>query len=101
MLASGILGITASSWMNVIANGAGGVTTKSLWLQEHKGHKNPVIIAKEYYMLNAVGVPDAGVEKARDEMGTFKRMRAEKIKGQAPLIANIIAGTVDDYGRTA
>ena len=32
ILASGILGITASSWKNVAANGAGGVTTKSLWL---------------------------------------------------------------------
>lgn len=95
VLASGILGITASSWRNVVANGAGGITTKSLWLREHKGHRNPVIIANQYYMLNAVGVPDAGVEKAREEIGKFLTLR------QAPIIANIIAGTVRDFGETA
>lgn len=95
VLASGILGITASSWRNVIRSGASGITTKSLWLHEHKGHKNPVIIANEYYMLNAVGVPDAGVTKAREEIGKFLALR------EAPIIANIIAGSVDDFGETA
>lgn len=95
VLASGILGITASSWRNVVKHGAGGITTKSLWLHEHKGHRNPVIIANEYYMLNAVGVPDAGVEKAREEIGKFLNWRV------APIIANIIAGTVHDFGETA
>jgi len=96
VLASGILGITASSWRNAVRHGAGGITTKSLWLHEHKGHRNPVIIANEYYMLNAVGVPDAGVEKAREEIGKFLGFRTG-----APLIANIIAGSVQDFGETA
>lgn len=95
VLASGILGITASSWRNVVKNGAGGVTTKSLWLNPHKGHKNPVIIANEHYMLNAVGVPDAGTEKAREEIGKFLKFKS------APVIANIIAGSVKDFGETA
>lgn len=95
VLASGILGITASSWRNVVVHGAGGITTKSLWLHEHRGHKNPVIIANQYYMLNAVGVPDAGVEKAREEIGKFLSWKI------APIIANIIAGTVHDFGETA
>lgn len=95
VLASGILGITASSWRNVVRHGAGGITTKSLWLREHKGHRNPVIIANEYYMLNAVGVPDAGVEKAREEIGKFLGWKA------SPIIANIIAGSVHDFGETA
>lgn len=97
VLASGILGITASSWKYAVRNGAGGVTTKSLWLHEHKGHPNPVIIANQYYMLNAVGVPDAGVEKAREEIGRFFKT----FKHPAPLIANIIAGTIHDFGETA
>lgn len=95
VLASGILGITASSWRNVVKHGAGGITTKSLWLHEHKGHKNPVIIVNEYYMLNAVGVPDAGMEKAREEIGKFLEWQS------APLIANIIAESADDFGKTA
>lgn len=95
VLAAGVLGITAASWRDVVKNGAAGITTKSLWLNEHKGHKNPVIIANEHYMLNAVGVPDAGILKAREELGKFLKWRS------APLIANVIAGRVRDFGETA
>lgn len=104
VLASGILGITASSLRNVVRHGAGGVTTKSLWLREHKGHRNPVIIANEYYMLNAVGVPDAGVPKAREEIGKYLTLRQARgqVQGErAPIIANIIADTVANFGETA
>lgn len=95
VLASGILGITASSFQNVVKHGAGGVTTKSLWLTEHKGHPNPVMIANEHYMLNAVGVPDAGIEKAKEELAQYN------MKKRAPIIANIIAGKKADYGEIA
>src|SRR3989338_10411658 len=95
VLASGILGITASSWRRAVQNGAGGVTTKSLWLHEHKGHPNPVILANEHYMLNAVGVPDAGVEKAQQECSKYLAWKS------SPLIANIIAWRVEDFGKTA
>ncbi|MCK5020689.1 MAG: dihydroorotate dehydrogenase [Candidatus Peribacteraceae bacterium] len=91
VLASGIWGITASSWRNVAKNGAGGVTTKSLWIKEHKGHKNPTIISSEHWTLNAVGLPDAGPEKAREEIGSY--MEDKPI----PLIANIVAGTTEDF----
>ena len=95
ILASGILGITSSSWRCVAENGAGGITTKSLWLREHMGHPNPTIIATDHWMLNAVGVPDAGVEKAKDEIGSFMRRKP------VPLIANIIAESVDHFAKTA
>lgn len=95
VLASGILGITASSFHHVVKSGAGGVTTKSLWLSEHRGHPNPVIIANEHYMLNAVGVPDAGIEKAKIELGEYNKRK------KAPIIANIIAGKKADYGQIA
>src|SRR3989338_261951 len=95
VLASGILGITASSWKRAVQNGAGGITTKSLWLKEHKGHPNPVMIANEHYMLNAVGVPDAGIEKAKIELAEYNKRK------RAPIIANIIAGRKADYGEIA
>ncbi len=96
VLASGILGITASSWMRVAAQGgAGGITTKSIWLKEHKGHKPPVIISTEHWTLNAVGVPDAGPEKAREEIGAYTKEKP------APLILNIIAESVENYASTA
>jgi dihydroorotate dehydrogenase (NAD+) catalytic subunit len=93
VLASGILGVTGASLAFVARKGAGGVTTKSIWLTEHVGHRNPVMIANEHYMLNAVGVPDAGIEKAKLELSAYLK------KKPAPLIANIIAGKIDDFAQ--
>lgn len=95
VLASGIWGITAASWREAARNGAGAVTTKSLWLKEHKGHRNPTIISTDYWTLNAVGVPDAGPEKAKEEITDFNKDKS------VPLIANIIAETIENYGLTA
>lgn len=95
VLASGIMGITASSWRFVAKNGAGGITTKSLWLHEHKGHRNPTIISTDHWTLNAVGVPDAGIEKAKEEVGSYLKDKP------TPLIANIIAASIEDYGQAA
>jgi len=96
VLASGILGVTASSLKNVIRNGAGGVTTKSIWMEEHKGHKNPTMFGTENYFINAVGLSDAGIEKAISE--TFPEYNDEK---PAPIIASIVAGKIDDFGLLA
>lgn len=95
VLASGILGVTASSLKNVVKRGAGGVTTKSIWLVEHVGHPNPVMVANEHYMINAVGLPDAGIEKAKHEIGIYLQEKP------APIIASIVAGKVDDYAAVA
>lgn len=95
VLASGVLGVTADSMAQVVRNGAGGVTTKSLWSREHMGHSGPVIISTEHFMLNAVGIPDAGPEKAREEIARFREVC------DAPLIANIVGGDMADYGEIA
>ncbi|MEK7122996.1 MAG: dihydroorotate dehydrogenase, partial [Patescibacteria group bacterium] len=91
VLASGIMGITASSLRLVAESGAGAITTKSLWLKEHKGHRNPTIISTEHWTLNAVGVPDAGPEKAREEIGDFLKDHP------VPLIANIIGLSAGEF----
>jgi dihydroorotate dehydrogenase (NAD+) catalytic subunit len=91
VLASGIWGVTASSWRRVAENGAGGVTSKSLWIREHKGHPNPSVISTEHWTLNAVGLPDAGPEKAKEEIEGYNQDKP------VPLIANIVAGCVEDF----
>ncbi|MCX6735405.1 MAG: dihydroorotate dehydrogenase [Candidatus Peregrinibacteria bacterium] len=93
VLASGILGVTASSLKSVIRKGAGGVTTKSIWLKENVGHKNPTMYGTENYFLNAVGLSDAGMEKAAQE--TFPEYNKRK---PGPIIANIVAGSIEDFG---
>lgn len=96
VLASGILGVTASSLRNVVRNGAGGVTTKSIWLNEHVGHKNPTMFGTEHYFMNAVGLSDAGIEKALEE--TFPEYLENK---PAPIIASIVAASIEDFGELA
>jgi len=96
VLASGVLGVTAASLRNVMKNGAGGVTTKSIWLTEHKGHKNPTMFGTEDYFMNAVGLSDAGIEKAETE--TFPEYMKRK---PAPIIANIVAYKLQDFGLLA
>ena len=96
VLASGILGVTASSLRNVIRNGAGGVTTKSIWLEEHIGHKNPTMFGTPNYFMNAVGLSDAGIEKAKEE--TFPEFNKDKA---GPIIANIVAYSMDDFEQLA
>ena len=91
VLASGIWGITSSGWKEVVRNGAGGVTTKSLWPYEHQGNPNPTIISTEHWMLNAVGIPDAGPEKAKQEISDYMK------EHPAPLIANIVTPNPDEF----
>lgn len=95
VLASGVLGVTGASLRHVVQNGAGGVTTKSIWRTGHKGHPNPVIIANDHFMLNAVGLPDAGIEKAHIEIGEYMK------KKPAPLIANIVESKIEDFAEVA
>jgi len=96
VLASGVLGVTAASLRNVVKNGAGGVTTKSIWLEEHVGHKNPTMFGTEHYFMNAVGLSDGGFEKAKEE--TFPEYLKDK---PAPIIANIVAAKIEDFGELA
>jgi dihydroorotate dehydrogenase (NAD+) catalytic subunit len=95
VLASGVLGVTGDGMARLVESGAGGVTTKSLWPVEHHGHKNPVIIGNEHVMVNAVGLPDGGPDKAREEMARYRA------RTKAPLIANIVGGVMDDYAAIA
>ena len=96
VVASGVLGVTGALLKRVVDEfGAGGVTCKSIWLQGHEGHPNPTIICSDHWMLNAVGLPDAGILKAKEELSWYK----ENCDG--PLIASIVAGTAADFGEIA
>jgi len=99
VLASGVLGVTASSLKRVVEMGAGGVTTKSIWMEEHPGHKNPTMFGTEHFFLNAVGLSDAGIEKAKGlfaEYGEPQGSGAEKVR-PAPVIASIVAGKQSEF----
>ena len=92
VLASGILGLTASSmWRVVRVGGAGAVTTKSFNKDWRKGHKNPSIIPFRHGLLNAVGLSNPGI----DEM--VKEIRKFKERSKAPIFASIFGRTIEEF----
>lgn len=95
VLAAGVLGITASSCRRVARSGAGAVTFKSVWLQEHPGHMNPTILGTGHGNLVAVGLSDGGMEKAHQEMRAYMQDKP------APIIASIVASGVQMFADTA
>jgi dihydroorotate dehydrogenase (NAD+) catalytic subunit len=91
VLASGILGVTASSMALVARHGIGAVTTKSFSLEERAGHKGPTIVAFEHGYLNAVGLSNPGWEGATSEICDFRT------RFETPIIASIFGRTVEEY----
>lgn len=95
VLASGILGVTASSLARVARHGLGAVTTKSFSLDERTGHKGPTIVAFDHGWLNAVGLSNPGWEGATAEIRDYRT------RSTTPIIASIFGRTVDEYPRLA
>lgn len=92
VLASGILGVTAASLKKAVADGCGGVTTKSISLEERPGHPNPTLIGNKEFFINAVGLSNPGIKEAMEEIKLYKKTC------KAPLIASIFAGNTNEFG---
>ncbi len=91
VLASGIMGVSASSMLYAIQNGAGAATMKSLGLEPRKGHPNPVIATFEAGMINAVGLSGPGVDEGKKEIEEFRK------RSKGIIIASVFAFKSDEY----
>ena len=94
VLASGILGVTGASMAQAAKSGAGGVTSKSISLEEREGHPTPVIQMYKAGMINAVGLSSTGVENSNKELAIVKQ------KSDAKIIASIFGATAYDFKET-
>ncbi|MBU2025941.1 MAG: dihydroorotate dehydrogenase [Patescibacteria group bacterium] len=92
VLASGILGMSASSMASVVRNGAGGVTTKSTNLEGQDGHPGPKVITYESGMLNCYGLTNAGFWHEKKEIAKFKKRLP-----QNPLIFSIFGFSLKEF----
>jgi dihydroorotate dehydrogenase (NAD+) catalytic subunit len=72
ILASGILGYTGLSMKSAIEAGAGAVVTKSLGLEPRKGYPNPTIVQVDCGLLNAMGLPNPGINHFGEELKDLK-----------------------------
>jgi len=98
VLASGILGTSAPLLERVARCGAGAVTTKSCGPAPRAGHPNPTVIDWGGGLINAVGLPNPGVEAEVEIIATAIEQLAPL---GVPLIASIFAETVAGFAAVA
>jgi len=94
ILASGILGISAESLREVARAGAGAVTTKSVGLEPREGYANPTVVQVECGLLNAMGLPNAGITQFSDEIRELGDL-------EVPLIVSIYGYSAEEFGKVA
>ena len=69
ILASGILGQTGESLLRIInEGGAGAVVTKSIGSEPRTGHGNPCVLELDQGILNAMGLPNPGIDEFGKEV---------------------------------
>jgi dihydroorotate dehydrogenase (NAD+) catalytic subunit len=74
----------------VYDSGAGAVLTKSLGPAPRSGHINPTLIEVEGGVLNAMGLPNPGVEGYLDELHELK-------DEGVPVVASFFASTIEEF----
>jgi len=94
MLASGILGLSAESLSNVVTGGAGAVVTKSVGLKPRRGYANPTTVQASCGLINAIGLPNPGINEF------IKELREAKSLG-VPVIASIYGFSAEEYATVA
>ncbi len=89
ILAAGILDETGASMRSIAEAGAGAIVTKSIGRDPRPGHANPTVVELSFGLINAMGLPNPGIEEFAGEI-------AEAKKGGVPLIGSVFAGTEDE-----
>jgi dihydroorotate dehydrogenase (NAD+) catalytic subunit len=98
VLASGIWGTSPSLLERAARTGAGAVTAKTCTPVPRRGHKNPTAIDWGYGLINAMGLPNPGVE---EEVGLLEEAVRRLAPLGVPVIASISADTAESFGQSA
>ena len=90
ILASGIIGETGGSLLSAIKAGAGAVVTKSIGIEVRKGCANPTVVELPYGYINAMGLPNPGIEAFGEEMSAA-------VLGGRPVIGSVFAPNSENF----
>jgi dihydroorotate dehydrogenase (NAD+) catalytic subunit len=103
MVASGIMDETGPSMVRMLESGAGAVVTKSVGLEPKPGHSNPCFTEVTGGYVNAMGLPNPGIELFKEEMEVAvpKGKVIGSIYGAGPDDFAMLAGKMEDYGACA
>lgn len=91
ILASGILGYTVDSFRRVELEGAGAIVTKSIGLVPRDGYENPTIVQLNSGLINAMGLPNPGIDYYINEIIHAKDLL------EIPLIVSVYGYQPDEY----
>ncbi|KAF5087550.1 dihydroorotate dehydrogenase [Methanoculleus horonobensis] len=91
LLAAGILGTTGASLSRILANGAGGVVTKSIGPSPKEGHPGPCLVVVDGGIINAMGLPNPSAAFV-DELAS--------LAGE-PVVVSIFGGTPEEFRTVA
>lgn len=94
MLASGVLDETGRSMLEVAKAGAGALVTKSVGKEPRQGHGNPSIVELQWGLINAMGLPNPGMEIYAAEVKEAK-------KSGVPVIGSVFGGTEEEIAELA
>lgn len=94
MLASGIMGETGGSLLAMAKGGAGALVTKSIGSVPRQGHKNPTLVEMEFGYMNAMGLPNPGIEAFGEEMH-------EASRSGIPIVGSVFGSSADEFASLA
>ena len=95
ILASGILGYSAESLNRVVRGGAGAVVTKSVGIQPRVGYPNPTVVQAEGGLINAMGLPNPGIDVYAEEIKFSKTVL------RVPVIVSVFGYSAEEYAAVA
>lgn len=95
ILASGILGYSAESLSRVAKGGAGAVVTKSVGIAPRVGYSNPTVVQAEGGLINAMGLPNPGIDVYSQEI------RFSKTVLRVPVIVSVFGYSAEEYAAVA
>jgi dihydroorotate dehydrogenase (NAD+) catalytic subunit len=90
LLASGIMNEDAGSMQRMIDCGAGAIVTKSIGMQPREGYANPTVLELEFGLLNAMGLPNPGIDQYSQEIKKLQKYKT-------PIIGSIYAADVKEF----
>ena len=93
MVASGIMDETGESMVRMIKSGAGAVVTKSIGSVPRPGNVNPTFTEVPGGFVNAMGLPNPGIERFAEEM--------EIAVKAGPIIGSVFGSDAEEFATLA
>jgi len=84
----------AGSMQRIFKSGAGAIVTKSISLKSREGYPNPAVIELEHGILNAMGLPNPGIDAFSEEI---LKLKSSKI----PIIGSIFGANANEFVKLA